>query len=501
MVYSDRRMDHLSANDLSLPIGLSPEAGPARDEPTGNLPARVSFQAGDGQDVQGSVEHLSRHAVTFELLQSDVVLRASEVLNGFKIIVDGRTIFFGRAIVSNLVSTGTGMKCEVKLTPPESDAAYFTPSAKLSPSTKENYDRFFARWQKEYRIAPEFKILVVDIAAYLTGVRQWLEHEEFSLREANDRQREEMERDLLERTANRVIKGFNVQHERFEELASEIPPDLLGAHQEFVRRHWHRLFLCSPFGQRTFHKPLGHAGDYEIMNMIYRYQPEGRSLYEKLIHLLLVSQWPAISVRNRAEHLKAHLLSETARVAREGRRIRILNVGCGPAKELQDFIQNVPLSNNVDCSLLDFNQETLEHAHSRIATVCRKNSCRARFSTTNVSVHQLLRRAVRRGDLGLDGPFDMIYSAGLFDYLADSTSRELVNLFYSNLRPGGLAVVANMDDSKPFRRFIEFVLDWQLIYRTPSEIRRFAPDQTEGAHQILGEDVFGNLFLHLRKPD
>ena len=32
-----------------------------------------------------------------------------------------------------------------------------------------------------------------------------------------------------------------------------------------------------------------------------------------------------------------------------------------------------------------------------------------------------------------------------------------------------MVIVANMNDTKPFRNFIEFVLDWQLIYRDSRE--------------------------------
>ena len=164
-----------------------------------------------------------------------------------------------------------------------------------------------------------------------------------------------------------MISAFNAQHEKFEELAYAIPEEHYGAHQEFVRRLWQPLFLCSPFGQRTFYKPLGYAGDYEMMNMIHRNRPEGGTLYEKLIHFLLVSQWPAQSVRNRVAHLKSHLLEEAARVARAGRRARVLNVGCGPAREVQDFLKETPLGNEVDFVLLDFNEETLAHASGQIS--------------------------------------------------------------------------------------------------------------------------------------
>jgi extracellular factor (EF) 3-hydroxypalmitic acid methyl ester biosynthesis protein len=300
-----------------------------------------------------------------------------------------------------------------------------------------------------------------------------------------------------------VINAFNIQHERFEELAYAIPPELLGAHQEFVRRHWHPLFLCAPFGYRTYHKPLGYAGDYEMMNMIHRNEPEGRSLYEKMIHLLLVSQWPAQSVRNRIAHLKTNLVTETARAARAGRRARILNLGCGPARELQDFLRETPLSHEADCTLLDFNQETLRHAHGQLSELGHRLARRTRFGTVNLSVNQLLRRAVRQGSLGLDGgdDFDLIYCAGLFDYLSENTCGELVKLFHRSLCPGGLVLVANMDDAKPFRNFIEFVLDWQLIYRRPQEVGRFAPEELRDQASVVAEPAAVNLFLHLRKAD
>jgi extracellular factor (EF) 3-hydroxypalmitic acid methyl ester biosynthesis protein len=473
----------------------------SRAETGGGTAGRVQFQTADGPEVSGSLLRLSRHSAAFELFQPDAVLRASEVLNGFKIIVGGRTIFFGRAVVSGLVHTGTSLAGEVKLAAPEAESAAFLPPAGISPDAQAAYEEFFQGWQKEYRIAPEFKVLVTDIAAYLTGVRQWLEQIEFSLKERKDPQQAGQEREMLESVALRVINAFNIQHERFEELAYQIPPELHGAHQEFVRRHWHKLFLCAPFGHRTFHKPLGFAGDYEMMDMIHRNQPEGRSLYEKLMHQLLVSQWPAQSVRNRIAHLKKNLVSETARMARAGRRARVLNVGCGPARELQDFLRETPLSHELDCTLLDFNQETLDHASRHLNELRHGLARRTRVATVNTSVHQLLRRAVRQGSLGLDGDFDLIYCAGLFDYLSENTCTEMVKLFHHSLRPGGLVVVANMNDAKPFRNFIEFVLDWQLIYRQPRAVGQFAPEPLRQHASVVAEPAAVNLFLHLRKPD
>ena len=61
--------------------------------------------------------------------------------------------------------------------------------------------------------------------------------------------------------------------------------------------------------------------------------------------------------------------------------------------------------------------------------------------------------------------YDFIYCAGLFDYLPDRTCKQLMNIFYEWLAPGGLLAATNVDACKPFRHMLEFVLDWHLIYR------------------------------------
>ncbi len=45
-------------------------------------------------------------------------------------------------------------------------------------------------------------------------------------------------------------------------------PDLVPVHQAFGKRHLHPLILGSPFVYRTLQKPLGYAGDYEMVNMM-----------------------------------------------------------------------------------------------------------------------------------------------------------------------------------------------------------------------------------------
>ncbi len=462
----------------------------------GTAITEVTFQTADSTALFARLTRLTRLTATFEADDFAASLRASEVLAHFKITAGSRVLYLGRAVVSNVIHTGDSLLCEAKLDDLGSDTAYFLPETGTDDNWRAAYDGFFQAWQTDYRLAAEFKVLVADVESFLTGVRHWLEQLEFGLKQKEDRAAQE--RAILETVAPKIIAAFNRQHTRFEEMIYALPPETRGAHQDFVRRHWHKLFLGSPFGHRTYHKPIGYAGDYEMMNMIYRNQPEGRSLYEQLIHLLLVSQWPAASVRNRVAHLRENLLNETARVTRGGRAARILNVGCGPAREVQEFLQASPLSDRADILLIDFNEETLLHAGQKLVEAKRQNGRRTAIRTEQISVYELLKRTQRGGSPAEQ--FDLIYCSGLFDYLAPDTCRALMELWYDSLAAGGLMLVANMTDTKPFRHFIEFVLDWHLIYRNSQEVRALVPERCRETARVIAEPAFVNLFLHLRKP-
>src|SRR5438876_8063021 len=128
-----------------------------------------------------------------------------------------------------------------------------------------------------------------------------------------------------------------------------------------MRRHLHPLVLCAPFPHRTFYKPLGYAGDYEMVNMIARDGHDGGSLYAKIVNCWFLKQAPSEAHRNRLRYLENKLLEETLRVIRAERQPRICNLACGPAVEVQRFLGEQTISDQAHFTLIDFNDETREH--------------------------------------------------------------------------------------------------------------------------------------------
>ena len=213
-----------------------------------------------------------------------------------------------------------------------------------------------------FKILPEFKLLIADLQMFLTDLRLWLEQVELGVRSTPTGDRRQLEKDLVQELAQPVVPALNALFEKFEQLAAEIPVAWQPVHHTYVKRQLHPLILCAPFAWRTFTKPLGYAGDYEMVNMILRDPHEGSSLFAKLLNVWFLLQPPAAAHRNRIDYLTQKLVEETARIGKPSRPARVFNLGCGPAAEVQRFLRDHHVCERAHFTLLDFNDETLQHA-------------------------------------------------------------------------------------------------------------------------------------------
>ena len=95
----------------------------------------------------------------------------------------------------------------------------------------------------------------------------------------------------------------------------------------------------------------------------------------------------------------------------------------------------------------------------------------------------------------------MVYCAGLFDYLSDQVCRKLMNFFYGLVAPGGFLLSTNVSKSNPARNWMEYVLDWYLIYRDSEQMRALKPDAAPADNtRVIGIGDGTNIGLEVRKP-
>ena len=477
---------------------MASQLAPTPSETTESL---VSCQNSQGVELRATLLKLSRFQVAFEVYSPPGTLQTSEVLSDFRIMIQGQPVYSGRAVVSNLINVGTVLVCEATLDEACLDLNWACPlhdRAKL----RAGFEKFMDEWGRSFKVHPEFKLVIADMQSFLADLRLWLEQLELQIRAAPSGDRLEMERSTVREVAEAVIPMFDALHERMEDLSGKIEPELRPAHGNFMKRLIHPLMLCSPFGYRTYQKPLGYAGDYEMVNMIVRDPIEGSSLFAKVVNCWFLRQWPARAHRHRIGYLKERLKEESLRGATRGRPIRVLNLGCGPAREIQEFLAEEALSDHAQFTLLDFNQETIEHATEALEAAKKRYGRQTSIQIQKKSVQQVLKDGAKGWTDVPEKKYDLVYCAGLFDYLPDRTCRQLMNIFYDWLAPGGLVAATNVDDCKPFRHMLEFVLDWHLIYRNTQKGAALLPDRAPADSRITKRDpTTVNLFLEARKPN
>jgi extracellular factor (EF) 3-hydroxypalmitic acid methyl ester biosynthesis protein len=301
----------------------------------------------------------------------------------------------------------------------------------------------------------------------------------------------------LLRWAGPIYEKLADLHRRFEDCAQHVPQETLGAHKAFFQREIHPLVMRAPFLHRTYTKPLGYAGDYEMMNMIHREEPEGASAYAKIINTAYVRLPIARCVINRAATLEEYLRGMIEGESSPGD-VRILSVGCGPAVEVQRVIANCEHVERARFVLLDFNQETLAHAESRVHRACEETGRRVLVEVMHRSVHSLLKGAASPLRAELATSLDFVYCAGLFDYLSDRVCARLVRLFYDWVVPGGRVLVTNMNIQGSNRFVLEHLADWYLIYRTEQQMSRLVPGL--GRQRVFTDETGVNICLEVEKP-
>lgn len=456
-----------------------------------------------GTAVRATLLRMTRYLVSFEVYNPYSILQLSEVLSNFRIIISGNTVYSGRAIVTNLVNTGLLLVCEASLDD-ESwlDVDILSPTVQIERLASD-FERLLNDWNKVEQVSPDLKIVVSDMFTLLAEMRRWLEQVELSLRSSPPPERANLELTIIEKLNALVLPITQNLFSRFEEIAGHVRSETVAVHRAYTRRQLHPLVLCSPFLHRTYQKPLGYAGDYEMVNMILRDPVEGSSLFAKVLNTHFVAVAPAEAHRNRVTYLYEMLTRETRNRARKGLITRIFNLGCGPAGEVQKFLTFDDICERAEFSLLDFNDETLQNTGKILSDLKMRHRRGTRIQMIKRSVHQILKEGARIGDTGsgVSTQYDIVYCAGLYDYLSDRICRRLLEIFYEMLAPGGLLVVTNVEASNPARGMMEYLMDWHLIYRTAEQLRNLAPASVLPENAKVTADVTGvNIFLEIRRP-
>lgn len=216
-----------------------------------------------------------------------------------------------------------------------------------------------------------------------------------------------------------------------------------------------------PFTRRAYLKPRGYAGDAVMMDYIYGreegWAPPPATTLGRAIFDYTTGAPASAGVRERRCHI-AELLDWIGRTSANP---QVLAVAAGHLREasLSVAVRRKQFARFV---ALDADQES----------VAEINQAYGRYGIQGVVANA---RHMLSGKIDL-GMFDLIYSTGLYDYLADETAKHLTANLFQAIRPGGRLVIANFLPGVRDVGYMEMYMGWHLIYRNRSQMMILADD-------------------------
>ena len=499
-----------AARAAEIPYSLQRRIAANVDLWRGRLPTvpsenRMEAIFDSGRRVEAKVLRLGRSSVQVEVYEPSFWMEGGKDISQLRIWIGDEQAYDGAGRIGGVITTGPTSVCEVLLANDWANSS--TAPNSLTPERAGDSARnFVARWGDKTRIDPAFKLAIAEIAVLLSEMREWLAGVELTWPDPAEegKSRAALEQ-IFQQAAPALTQAFGV----FEQESKKVPEELVGLYAEHVRNSLHPMILGAPFVHRSFTKPLHYPGDYGVMNYMLGDPFQGDSLFTKIFNAWVVRSGACATYRFRVEHL-GRVLRETVAdiVARKGRPCRVLSLGCGAAPEVQRFITSESISTQAEFTLLDFSSTTLDYTNARLDAAVASSGRSVKFKTHEFSVQQMLAhgtrlvnnpKMVRSGLLEREG-YDLLYCAGLFDYLSERVCERVLRIFWDLGAPGARILASNFAPPNPMRAFMDYVLDWRLLHRDESEVRALAVDRSLCPDPVLVQSPGGvEIFVEMRK--
>lgn len=294
----------------------------------------------------------------------------------------------------------------------------------------------------------------------------------------------------------KLVMEVNNFNRRLDQVASKIKDKKSRKNAiDVFQKEVSSYITPSPFTYRALKKPLGHAGDYEMMNQIYRNASEGKTLFDKVIHKAGVNEASSQSVRFRRTFLKEKIKN----LIKTKNAVRIASIACGPAKEIVDLVSE--LSNEemarTTFVLVDQELEALLNAKREILSECLMHEKSINIEFTPQDIRGIIEGTLPE-ELG-KGDFDLIYSAGLFDYLLETPAKILAMNLLELIKSEGTLLIGNFHPDNPTKTISEFSVNWKLFHRTEDEMLKLIPEGFAKSKKLIFDDGKIEIFIEVKK--
>lgn len=457
--------------------------------------ARARLTLAGGAVVEAPVRDLSSHGAALLQARSapDQAFDVGE-RGHLRIESRGLTLYDGACLVRHATEEQAHWRIGLQLEDVAAlDVAALDVAAELDDASTAQSE--WAELERAHPVQPHEHIegLLQAWLDFLDGVEFAGRNLESNVQAQDAPRRTRMRAQILSAWGPEFVARMRLFRETLARLEERAPDALLRAPEALLEGLRTRMASC-PFARRAAEKPLGYAGDFELMGLLYRDEAEADSLLGNLLLHFHRLEPGGQAVRNRRDYLGAVLREALGRTSAE--RVRIANIGCGAAAELVQFLeQSGELGRRCDITLVDQDARAIAACQSRLTPLSRRTGCRIRYVCDPVA--RLIRAAPLAACLG---EHELIYSAGLFDYLEDDVFVGLASALRSCLTDSGRLVIGNMASHNPSRVLMSTFMDWALLHRSQAQLRGLgsAASRSGDVVEVEAEPSGVNLFLSLR---
>lgn len=433
----------------------------------------------------------------------DLLLEQGVTIHGLTIEFRGAVVYRGDAIAVYQVDHPRP-RVGLRFTSKVFDLRQLLMSDQLIGQRLDQELKRNAQYRQE--LPEEYRAAVADMQHLLQQTKLLIEEMERTSARGDWWQQAPDSRELIEQVYQHWGPRYHALMDRVATLDGELDPNKVELARSYATDMLMPLLYDGPLHRRSYEKPRGYAGDYKAMTMCFARQLLGGSWWGKFLHNAALNYPMVKTVPAREANMRRAIHD----ISRKPGEKRIITLACGPAIEVNRFMRETEgFDDKMTFYLIDQDDEALEYCHAslnRVLAEFHHGRLPVDLQCLHFSIKQLLKPETdaEKAVVGevLEG-IDLVYSAGLLDYLPDRVAEALLHRVYSLLRPGGRLLIGNLRRDPITAWLLESVLAWHLEYRDDTKMKKLAARlQPVPAEVELEYDDTGLcMFLSIRKPE